>query len=71
MNECPKCHDSTGYYMLSRVSGLAKISFHFDGSDGDSSDMHDSIAYKDLKTMRCLNCHAIVHPLKKNVKKNL
>lgn len=61
MNECPKCHDTTGYYIYSRVSGKAKASYLFDGSPGDSTDMHDGVVYKDLKTKRCLNCNAVVH----------
>lgn len=60
MNKCPKCGDTTGYYMLSRVSGYARSSYNWDDSQGDSSDMHDSIQYHYLKTKRCLNCHTTI-----------
>lgn len=62
---CPHCGDGYGYYQLSRVSGYARLTFNWDGSPGDSTDMHDGITYKDLKTLRCCHCNAIIHFPKK------
>ena len=60
LNACPHCGSDYGYYRLSKVGGFATISYKWDGSDNDNTAMHDSITYKDQKTLRCCQCHKIV-----------
>jgi hypothetical protein len=56
MTECPKCGSDYGFFKLSKVSGFAKTTFNWDGTSGNSSDMHDNIYYRPLKTLKCCQC---------------
>jgi len=60
-DKCPKCGSTYGYFIRSRVSGHAMISFNWDGTDGDNTEMHEHIKYHDLKTKYCHECKAPIN----------
>lgn len=60
VTQCPHCGDPTGYYTYAVVSGKATCSYTWEDSDGDNTNMHDSLHYRELKTRRCLNCHRVI-----------
>lgn len=54
---CPHCESSDGYYRYTRITGLGAFFYNADGSIGDNIHLHDSLDYKEQKTMYCSNCH--------------
>lgn len=56
VTECPKCGESEGFFIRSRVSGVIQIHFSFDGTGVDNSGMYDSVQHKDLKLAYCSIC---------------
>ena len=66
LTQCPHCGDDTGYYTYAVVSGKATCQYTWEGKDGNNTEMHEGIQYRELKTKRCSNCHRIIPKRKFN-----
>lgn len=61
---CPNCGGTSGYYCLSRVSGIVKDNTTWQGVK-ENSNMNDSIIYKTKqKYYKCIDCHKNIAPIK-------
>lgn len=56
MNKCAYCGLDTGFYIKSRVSGVIKINYKFNGKPDYNFEMWDSVEHKDQKRMFCQEC---------------
>ena len=56
-SSCPKCGGRSGYYILSRVSGIVQDNTDWNGRK-ENSNMNDSITYKTIhKYYKCIDCN--------------
>lgn len=56
VTECPKCGETDGFFIRTRVSGVIQINYSFDGTSVDNSGMYDSMTHRDLKFAYCSVC---------------
>ena len=56
LKNCPHCGSDYGYYRKVYIKGLSNFKYHFDGSDGDNTDLNSYLDYKEYKTCFCLKC---------------
>jgi len=55
ITECPYCgYDE--YYVITYISGKSATWYKYNGEHGDNSEMHETLKYKENKTMFCANC---------------
>lgn len=57
MEKCSHCNSEEGYYIKQQIYGKAHFRFKFDGSEGENSDLHDNLTYKDGKVAYCTSCN--------------
>ena len=53
---CHTCGSREGFYIKSRVSGVAQINYSFDGSGSCNTGMYHSVKHNDGKYAYCQNC---------------
>ena len=63
-SSCPHCGGKSGYYTLSRVSGIVQDNTDWNGRK-ENSNMNDSIKYKTIhKYYKCIDCdkNIVINP---------
>ncbi|PJN53641.1 hypothetical protein PAEVO_03610 [Paenibacillus sp. GM2FR] len=55
--QCPHCGNDESYYVKQQVSGNIHYRINFDGSEGENSEMYDSLQHKSGKYAYCDSCH--------------
>ncbi len=55
MDKCPHCGFEE-YYKKVTIRGKSSFSYRFDGGEAENGDLHQTIEYKEGKTMFCVGC---------------
>ncbi len=56
LTECPHCGSDYGYHVICTMKGKGACQYNFDHSEGDNTELHDSLMYFEQKTMYCSEC---------------
>lgn len=55
ISSCPWCGCDVFYVHIS-MSGRGEFNYRFDGTAADNTQLHDSLKYKEGKTIFCRSC---------------
>jgi len=57
LKACPKCGGTSGYFRVTRMSGIGQTNYCWDESEcAYNGELHECLSYTVNKTMYCLDC---------------